>query len=244
MQRNYYAIIPANVRYDKDLIDGAKLLYGEITALCNQEGYCWASNSYFSELYGVSKKTVSNWINQLKSKGYINSIISYKEGTKQIDKRYLTIASTPMEEKVRGLGRKGNDPMEENFPTPMEEKVKDNTTVINNTFNTTTNKDVAEIIKFWDDNGFGFNNINAKEKLLSWLEDPSFKNPHEMIMKALDIASTNNKRTLGYVDGILKNWKKESILTVEETEKEKGGVKSDATNYVDDVGVHGVKLYK
>lgn len=30
--RSYYAIIPANVRYDKRLKPNTKLLYGEITA--------------------------------------------------------------------------------------------------------------------------------------------------------------------------------------------------------------------
>ena len=35
-QVNYYAIIPATVRYDKDLKPAEKLLYGEVTALANK----------------------------------------------------------------------------------------------------------------------------------------------------------------------------------------------------------------
>lgn len=67
----YFAIIPAKVRYDKDLSPNAKLIFGELVVLCQKEGFCWASNGYFARLYGVDKKTVSRWINQLREKGYI-----------------------------------------------------------------------------------------------------------------------------------------------------------------------------
>ena len=121
-KKSYYAIIPANVRYDESLPPNAKLLYGEITALCNAEGYCWASNKYFAELYGVSIISVSKWINALAKRGYITSQIIYKEGTKEIDKRYITILYEPIKEK---------------FNTPIKEKFKDNNTSLNNTFNIT-----------------------------------------------------------------------------------------------------------
>ena len=62
----YYAIIPANVRYDENIPLGAKLMYGEITALSNKEGYCWASNNYFAALYKVHPNTIQNWITALK----------------------------------------------------------------------------------------------------------------------------------------------------------------------------------
>ncbi|HBI1964003.1 TPA: helix-turn-helix domain-containing protein, partial [Enterococcus faecalis] len=51
--RGYYAIIPAIVRYDNHLNGNAKLLYGELTALANEKGYCWATNQYFANLYNV-----------------------------------------------------------------------------------------------------------------------------------------------------------------------------------------------
>ena len=113
IQKNFYAIIPAFVRYDKDLQPTAKLLYGEITALSNEKGFCWAENEYFANLYNVSKTSISKWISSLIKKQYITSEIVYKQGTKEIEHRYLRIVGGGIEEKLN---------------TPIEEKLKDNNT--------------------------------------------------------------------------------------------------------------------
>ena len=68
---SYYAIIPAHVRYDDGLPPNAKLLYGEITALCSVEGFCWAKNAYFATLYGVKVRAVQRWIEALEAAGHI-----------------------------------------------------------------------------------------------------------------------------------------------------------------------------
>mgnify|MGYP003148073729 CR=1 FL=1 len=86
-QPNYYAIISAEVRYDKNLTANAKLLYAEITALLNINGECFATNKYFSNLYGKSTVTISKWISELVANGYISTHYIYKEGTKENLKR-------------------------------------------------------------------------------------------------------------------------------------------------------------
>ena len=91
---NLFAIIPAKVRYDKNLRANEKLLYGELTALTNKYGYCFASNNYFAELYGVTPQAISRWINNLKKQGYITIEYTYKSGTKEIDKRLIRLVST------------------------------------------------------------------------------------------------------------------------------------------------------
>jgi DNA-binding transcriptional ArsR family regulator len=88
----YYAVIPANVRYDKSLSPNAKLLYGEITALTKKEGFCWASNSYFASLYGVDKSSVSHWIKSLAKAGYVRIEFVYADGRPNIEKRKIYIA--------------------------------------------------------------------------------------------------------------------------------------------------------
>lgn len=125
---NYYAIIPADVRYS-NLKPNAKLLYGEITALSGKLGYCYATNNYFAELYGVSKNTISSWISDLKKLGFITVIVE-RNDKKQIIKRCI------------GITKK--------IDTPILKKIKGNNTSINNTsnINITKEKFISEVMTF------------------------------------------------------------------------------------------------
>jgi hypothetical protein len=68
-----HILIPDFIRYNKELIPMAMLIYGEIVALSNKEGFCWAGNKYFSDLYDVSIATVSLWINSLIKQEFVKS---------------------------------------------------------------------------------------------------------------------------------------------------------------------------
>lgn len=67
----FYAILPASVRYDTRLKAAEKILFCEITALSDQNGYCHAQNGYFSRLYQVDERTIRRWIHSLEKLGYI-----------------------------------------------------------------------------------------------------------------------------------------------------------------------------
>lgn len=123
IQQSYYAILPANVRYDKDLTPNAKLLYAEITSLCNAKGYCWATNKYFADLYGVTKISISNWISELEKKGYIENEIIYADENKQILGRHLKICNIGIKEIFnRGIEENFNRPIKENFNNNNKDK--------------------------------------------------------------------------------------------------------------------------
>ena len=126
---NFYGIMPADVRYDKNLKPMEKILYTEITALTNSKGYCFATNSYFAELYEVHKNTVGTWISNLEKQGYIKTVLIYKKGTKEIMERRIYINQKnviPINEKVDTYQQKDCD--------PINEKVEDNNTrlILNN----------------------------------------------------------------------------------------------------------------
>lgn len=137
----YYAIIPADVRYDDQIPPNAKLLYGEISALIGAEGYCYASNQYFSQIYKMSNETISRLISKLEKAGYIQRQV-VKDNTGQIVSRklFLTVSipriqtPNPAPGKVPGgIDKKINTPCEKN-QEGIDKKVKE--TNMSNTNNT------------------------------------------------------------------------------------------------------------
>ena len=118
--KSYYAILPANVRYDQDLTPNAKLLYAEITALTNETGYCWATNNYFAQLYNVTQNSITNWVKQLADKKYITYEIVYKDNTKEILGRYIKLFG---------------DPTQNILDTPTQKICDNNNKELNNTLN-------------------------------------------------------------------------------------------------------------
>ena len=63
--------IPENVLRSKKIPANAKLLMGVIIDLCNDKGYCWAGNTHFAELFGVSITSISLWITSLRENDFI-----------------------------------------------------------------------------------------------------------------------------------------------------------------------------
>ena len=199
---SYYAVIPANVRYDKDLNPNAKLLYGEITALCNKQGYCWATNKYFSELYKVSERSISIWINQLIEKRYISSEIVHKKGDIKSTKRILRIdysINTPVEEKF-------HTPVEEKFHTPVEEKFQHNNTSINNKKKKKT--EIDELINEYTKNESLKENLYEFVKMRKGIKAAITTLGLKRILNRLDSLATNDKDKIKILDNsIMNSWK-------------------------------------
>ena len=98
---NYYAVIPADVRYSKKLTPNAKLLYAEITALCNMNGKCTASTKYFATLYNVSKTSIQNWLKILDDNNFITRHNIFKEGSQEILSRHIKLVKPPPQNNLR-----------------------------------------------------------------------------------------------------------------------------------------------
>lgn len=105
---SYFAVIPASVRYDERLKPSEKILYAEITALINIKGYCYATNQYFSKLYGVHKNSISIWINNLIKYGYIKAkyVLREIEGQKRQERRIYVVKRKEIKKEIETIQEK------------------------------------------------------------------------------------------------------------------------------------------
>jgi hypothetical protein len=106
------------------------IIFSEITALSNKNGYCSATNGYFAALYKKSPETVSRWIGHLEKLGHIRRSVIRDENNQVIERKLYPVTSlyagTPPDEKV-------NSPIDKKINTPPDEKVKENSTRLNTT---------------------------------------------------------------------------------------------------------------
>lgn len=124
----YWALIPASVRYDRDLPANAKLLYGEITALSNRKGYCHAQNAYFCELFGLSERSITRLLSDLAKGGYVRIDVIRSAENEVIERRIYPVYDTaalpdPPDKNVR-------TPPDKNNGTPPDKNVGENNTRI------------------------------------------------------------------------------------------------------------------
>lgn len=123
---SYYAIIPSDVRYDDSIPASAKLLYGEISALIGADGYCFASNDYFADLYKTTRETIARQLTKLEQAGHIRRVIEKSDaGQIMARKIYLRVSvpdgwgidenvNTPIDEKINTYCQKNQEGIDEN----------------------------------------------------------------------------------------------------------------------------------
>jgi len=114
---NYYAILTADVRYSKNLSPSEKLIYAEITALINQDGYCWATNEYFLKLYDVTDVSLSRWIKSLERNGFLR--LEYDRNGAYITQRRIY----PLTKMLMAINKNDNGAINKNVKENNEKKI-------------------------------------------------------------------------------------------------------------------------
>lgn len=199
--------IPKEVWESKELTLQQKVMLVEIDSLDNEKG-CYASNKYFSEFFGISSGRVSQVINELIDKGYLNA--EYIKEDNQILGRILKIQSPPYPIKVF---RKLNRGYLENDEGGIKyskggylENYKDNNIIYNNI----NNNNIYDFLQKELGRTLSPTEI---EKVKEW-ED------NELTRYAVKVAILNGAYTINYIDAIIYNWQKLGIKSVSQAQEE------------------------
>lgn len=92
---NYFAVLPAAVRYDANITARTVLLYATLTSLARGNSEAYAGNRYLADVLGTSERTAMRLLSELEAQKYITIRYEYKNGTKEIARRVIQIESLP-----------------------------------------------------------------------------------------------------------------------------------------------------
>ena len=120
----YWAVIPAGIRYDEELRPNAKLIYAEISAMSDATGFCWATNRYLADLFGLTKNTVSELVAQLAERGYVRLEIVKGDNGNIVERRIWLAEVHPPIPKNR------DTPIPKKTDTPIPKNREENSTSI------------------------------------------------------------------------------------------------------------------
>ena len=187
---NGYAICFNEWALDKDIKNELRLLL-IISSLCAEKGYCFASNKYLAELFGISEVSVSRKIKLLEEKKYIT--IEYEKRGCEIVRRHIRLTKMLTDDY-------------QNCKSTINKNVKDNNISNNNISN--NNIIIDTIYDYLEQNGFALTPIQYE--VVSQWED------NELTRHAIKQAVLNNKFNINYIDKIIYSYKKNNIKTVQQ----------------------------
>jgi uncharacterized phage protein (TIGR02220 family) len=147
-ERNFKGIwIPKEIWLTNELSLQEKVVLVEIDSLDDEEKGCFASNKYFAEFFKITNGRVSQIINQLQKKGYIDIKYNYKG--KEITERLIRVKRPPYPEVFNKLNTylENDDRGIKYSKQGYLENAKDNNITTNNINNNNNSKERKEDIE-------------------------------------------------------------------------------------------------
>lgn len=94
---NNYGILPANVRYDKELGHGAKLLYVELTAASDVYGIADPDTMSLCDTLMCDRRTLYRYFKQLTDKQYVERL---QKGKWRLPQGFTSLSSSSVGEEI------------------------------------------------------------------------------------------------------------------------------------------------
>lgn len=204
-----YGLIAKSVMQNTELSLPAKGVYAYLCSYSGRGIDAFPSRKKMCHDLNISNDSLGKYLKELKEKKYISVSQSINEKNHKFANNIYTLninlpyPNFPCTEK----------PYTEFSDTENLDTNNNNNN--NNNINNNNNNDVAEIKKIFEEN-IGLLSPASAEILFDYLKDFS----KDLIIKAIKIASINNKRSTKYIQGILNAWGKKGFKTILDIENE------------------------
>lgn len=219
----YFIQVPLDMLSSYDLTPTDYLVFGQIYTMLNVTQKCFMSNANMGKKLGIKANTVQKSVSKMKKLGLIETNLIYKDGSKEVDKRFITL--TPHDVYHHPHGRQSPTPRDENHGGGGRESTDNRLT--NRLLNRSSSSgddfvnEQPSILKSFDayQQLWGFPNAIVREDIQSWINDTS----DELVSYAIEIAARNNVSSRGankYLETILTAWKNADVTTVEAAKKQ------------------------
>lgn len=162
----------------------------------------WVKHNWNTSIKVITR--VSQELEKVKSKDFVNLYIEQAEKVESDKSKLQTLYRI---DTVSESGKHSDIPYR--YKEKEKEKDKEND-------KDKDKESVGVVFEKYSEFGFGSLNGYIAEQINQWLE----KLPADVVVKALEVATNNNKRTMSYVNGILKNWDNEGLNTVDKVDAE------------------------
>lgn len=162
----------------------------------------WVKHNWNTSIKVITR--VSQELEKVKSKDFVNLYIEQAEKVETDKSKLQTLYRI---DTVSESGKHSDIPYR--YKEKEKEKDKEND-------KDKDKESVGVVFEKYSEFGFGSLNGYIAEQINQWLE----KLPADVVVKALEVATNNNKRTMSYVNGILKNWDNEGLNTVDKVDAE------------------------
>lgn len=189
-----------------------------------KRGTFHTSEVKLAEQWNVSRNTVRSFIKLLESDEMITTertrngttvkVLNYNDyQTFSRDKKQPT-EQHDEQNVAQNTEQKMDSQVNNTLNTNNNDNNANNELIMNNNDNNDnkTNRSVGVVFDKFQELGFGTINGFTAEQINEHLQ--TFE--PEVVIKALEVASNNNKRNMSYANGILRNWQQRNIITLED----------------------------
>lgn len=206
----YFIQVPLDMLSSYDLTPTDYLVFGQIYTMLNVTQKCFMSNANMGKKLGIKANTVQKSVSKMKKLGLIETSLIYKEGSKEVDKRFITL--TPRDVYHHPHGRQSPTPRDENHGGGGRESTDNR--LLNRLDEYIEDEEEVTAINVFIDNWKQEPNPIFKSKLVDLVSTYS----DEFISECLKVAAESNVKLQSlsaYLDSLIKDLDKNKVTKAE-----------------------------